>query len=185
MRSVLATAVLILLSLVSPAAAEEVLLPSRDLIFQPIIIQQTEPLSFDLMDFRADERFEAAHPNNPDIDHHSMFVIKRHVGAALGYDSGVVHGSVGFYLTVAEWGRWNFGVPTAELGLGRYRVFDRKLQQTVVKNEYALIVSVASVHYRMRYFRSLGANAYLNFEQVYDLRHNLSGSQVGVSFSTK
>ena len=183
MRPVLAIVALFLLSIVSAAAEEP--LPSRDLIFQPIGLQQPAPISFDLMDFRADALLEAAHKNNPDIDHHSMFIVKRHIGAALGYDSGVVHGSVGFYLTVAEWGRWNFGVPTAELGLGRYRVFDRKLQQTVVKNEYALIVSVASVHYRLKYFRSIGANAYLNFEQVYDLRHNLSGSQVGISFSTK
>ena len=112
-------------------------------------------------------------------------MIKRHLGIGAGDDHGIVHGSIGFYLTVAEWGRWNFGVPSAALGFGRYRLYDPKLQQTVVKDEYTVFVSLASVHYRLKYIRALGANAYINFEQVYDLRHNLPGSQVGMSFSSK
>jgi hypothetical protein len=182
MRWVLAVA--LLLSTSAAAAAEESL-PSRNLLFTPIVVPDVEPMNFDLVDFRAEQRLRAAHARRTDAEPHSIFVIKRHIGVAAGQDSGIVHGSLGLYLTIAEWGRWNFGVPAAELGFGRYLVYDPKLRQTVVKNEYTLIVSLASVHYRLTYLRAVGANAYINFEQVYDLRHNLPGSQVGISFSGK
>jgi hypothetical protein len=184
MRSVLAAVALLLLPSVAAATPEE-WLPSRELVLPLMAIPDVAPMNFDLMDFRADERLRAAQTKLTDVQPHSIFVLKRHVGIAGGYDNGVVHGSVGLYLTVAEWGRWNFGVPAAEVGLGRYRIFDPKLQQTVVKDEYTVFVSLVSVHYRMKYVRSLGATAYLNFEQVYDLRYNLPGSQIGISFSTK
>jgi hypothetical protein len=186
MRSVLAAVALLLLASLSAAvsaAAAQDCLPSRDLVFPRIAIPRVEPANFDLMDFRADQR-RAVVVKRPDVAPHSMFAVKRHIGLAAGYDNGV-HGSVGIYLTIAEWGRWNFGVPAAEVGLGRYRIFDRRLQRMVVRDEYTFIVSLASVHYRMKSIRSLGANAYLNFEQVYDLRHNLPGSQIGISFSSK
>jgi hypothetical protein len=182
MRSVLAAALLLLPS-VSAVAAEE-WLPGHTLMFPGLAIPRGEPANFDLIDFRADQR-RAVLVKRPDVAPHSMFAVKRHIGLAAGYDNGVVHGSVGLYLTVAELGRWNFGVPAAEVGLGRYRIFDRRLQKIVMRDEYTFIVSLASVHYRMKYIRSLGTNAYLNFEQVYDLRHNLPGSQIGISFSSK
>ena len=182
MRWVLAVA--LFLSASAAAAAEESL-PSRTLLFTPIVVPQIEPMNFALMDFRAEEGLRAVPARRPDAEPHSIFVIKRHLGVAAGQDNGIVHGSLGLYLTIAEWGRWNFGVPAAELGFGRYLVYEPKLRQTVVKNEYTLIVSLASVHYRLKYLRAVGAHAYINFEQVYDLGHNLPGSQVGISFSSK
>ena len=182
MRWVLA---IVLFLLPSAAAAAEESLPSRNLLLDPIVVPYVEPANFNLIDFRSEQRLLAAPPKPADADPHSIFVIKRHLGVGVGDDHGILHGSVGFYLTVAEWGRWNFGVPSPALGFGRYRVYDRKLQRTVVKDEYTVFISLASVHYRLKYIRALGANAYINFEQVYDLRHNLPGSQVGMSFSSK
>jgi len=177
--------VLVVVVVLLPAAVAAESLPSRDLLFDPIVVPQLEPANFNLIDVRAEQRRLTAPAKPTDVDPHSIFVIKRHLGIGAGDDHGIVHGSIGFYLTVAEWGRWNFGVPSAALGFGRYRLYDPKLQQTVVKDEYTVFVSLASVHYRLKYIRALGANAYINFEQVYDLRHNVPGSQVGMSFSTK
>src|SRR5262249_7288473 len=120
-----------------------------------------------------------------DEDPHTIFVVKRHVGVSAGYDNTVVHGSVGLYLTVAELGRWNFGVPSLGVGWGRYSLYDRDAQHAVRRSEPTIFVSVASVHYRVGYMRSLGVHAYLNLEQVYDLRYNMTGSQFGFSFSSK
>jgi hypothetical protein len=47
------------------------------------------------------------------------------------------------------------------------------------------MISLASVHYRVGYVHSLGSNLYINLEQVFDARHNLPGSQFGLSFSRK
>jgi len=33
--------------------------------------------------------------------------------------------------------------------------------------------------------QSLGMNWYLNLEQIYDLRYNMTGSQFGISLSNK
>src|SRR5215471_4436907 len=79
-------------------------LPSRELQLPPAVVQPSEPASFDLLDVREEERQEVR-KSRTDGDPHSMFVIKRHIGASMGYDNTVVHGSVGLYLTVAEWGR--------------------------------------------------------------------------------
>ena len=116
---------------------------------------------------------------------HTFFVVKRHLGASVGYDNTVIHGSVGFYVTVAEWGRWNFGVPSIGVGIGRYPIYDRRLGIPVTQSQPTVFVSVASVHYRVSYLRSLGVNWYVNLEQVYDLRYNMTGSQFGISFSSK
>ena len=113
------------------------------------------------------------------------FLFKRHIGASMGYDNTVVHGSVGLYVTVAEWGRWNFGVPSVGIGADRYPMYDRARNRSVMSNQATVFISIASVHYRLGYLRSLGANWYLNLEQVYDLRYNLAGSQFGLSFSSK
>src|SRR5262245_45187719 len=100
---------ILLLSSGASASGDSVV-PSRDLVLPLVSGQNIDPFSFYLLYVR-DEMHE-----NPkaarDGDPHSIFVIKRHVGASAGYDNTVVHGSVGLYLTVAEWGRWNFGVPS-------------------------------------------------------------------------
>jgi hypothetical protein len=116
---------------------------------------------------------------------HSIFGIKRHVGVAVGYDNDVIHGSLGFYVTVAEWGRWNFGGPSPALGFGRYAEYDNRTKHVFEKDQVALFISLASVHYRMGYVRSLGMNWYINLEQIFDTRQNALGSQVGITLSTK
>lgn len=170
-----------LLLLSSPAPADA--LPSRDLSVPLFVAPDVEPTNFDLVDFREDIREEVR--NIKVEDPHSIFVIKRHIGASVGYDNTVVHGSVGLYMTIAEVGRWNFGVPSVAFGLGRYPTYDRSERQSTMQAQPTVFVSIASVHYRVGYVRSLGFNAYINLEQVYDMRHNMSGSQFGVSFSTK
>jgi hypothetical protein len=173
---------MLFLSAVAPAPADA-LLPSRDLDQAILLLPDLEPVNFDLLDAR-----QAMHDEKIEIkneDPHTFFVVKRHIGASVGYDNTVIHGSVGFYVTVAEWGRWNFGVPSLGLGVGRYPLYDRRLGQAVTKSEPTLFVSVASVHYRVSYLRSLGVNWYVNLEQVYDLRYNMTGSQFGISFSSK
>jgi hypothetical protein len=165
------------------AVSPEGIVPSRDLELPPIVVQAIEPTSFDLLDVRDEMRTDPKAVK--DEDPHSIFVIKRHIGASAGYDNTVIHGSVGLYLTVAELGRWNFGVPSVAFGLGRYPIYDRSTKRSLMKSEATVFVSVASVHYRVGYLQSLGVNAYVNLEQVYDLRYNMTGSQFGFSFSTK
>jgi hypothetical protein len=169
--------------LLPPAAPAEALVPSRDLLLPPVVVQNIDPVNFDLVDARDALREEQR--NTRDESPHTIFVVKRHLGVSAGYDNTVLHGSVGLYLTVAEWGRWNFGVPSLGFGLGRYPMYDRAHAQAMMKSQPTLFVSIASVHYRVRYLRSLGVNWYLNLEQVYDLRYNMTGSQFGFSFSSK
>jgi hypothetical protein len=173
---------LLLLSPVAAGSTDDVL-PSRELPIPLAIVQNIEPMSFDLIDVREEAREDARniHNENP----HTAFVIKRHIGASVGYDNTVFHGSIGLYLTVAEWGRWNFGVPSLGVGVGRYPTYDRTERQSMMKSQATVFVSIASVHYRVGYLQSLGVNWYINLEQVYDLRYNMSGSQFGVSFSSK
>jgi hypothetical protein len=159
-------------------------LPSRVLDLPFASVPDSVPRSFDLIDVREDERLARA-PTHADADPHSFFIVKQHLGIAGGYDNGIAHGSVGYYLTVAEWGRWNFGVPSMEIGVGRYPSIDRLSQQPVMKDQLTFLVSVASAHYRVGYVRAWGLNWYLNLEQVFDLHANRAGSQVGLSFSPK
>jgi hypothetical protein len=112
-------------------------------------------------------------------------VIKRHIGASVGYDNTVLHGSVGLYLTVAEWGRWNFGVPSIALGFGRYPVYNARLNQSLMEDQLGIFVSMASAHYRAGYISAWGLHWYVNIEQVFDVHANRAGSQLGISFSTK
>lgn len=176
----IATMMLLLPAAQAPADAP---VPSRDLILPFVIVQNVDPVNFDLIDARDALREERETVR--DVVTHSHFIVKRHIGGSLGYDNTVVHGSVGVYLTVAEWGRWNFGVPSLGLGWGRYPIYDRSSGQAVMKNQPTVFVSVASVHYRVSYVQSLGVNWYINLEQVYDMRYNMTGSQFGISFSTK
>ncbi len=104
---------------------------------------------------------------------------------AAGYDNGVLHGSLGMYLTVVEWGRWNYGIPSPAIGFGHYQVYDPLRKQVAAKDESTLFISLASVHYRVGKVPALGMIGYVNLEQIFDLRQNMAGSQIGVSFSTK
>ena len=181
MRVWLAAALLLLSA--RPLVADE-LLPSRSLALPPALVTGIAPQSFDLIDLRAEEAASLIPPVR-EVTPKSIFGIKRHVGVGGGYDNGVLHASVGFYITVAEWGRWNFGVPSPAVGFGRYRVYDAKRKQGVLREESTIFVSLASVHFRAGHIRTLGVNWYVNLEQVFDMRRNMAGSQFGVSFSRK
>jgi hypothetical protein len=176
----LCTTVLLLASL-SPAFADDTL-PGCPLDL-PLAIVQPAPISFDMLDFRDEQRQPPPLPATEET--HSIFAIKQHLGFAGGYDNGSAHASVGFYITVAEWGRWNFGVPSFEVGVGRYPVYDRLSNRSLMKDQLAFFVSLASAHYRVGYVRAWGLNWYLNLEQVFDMKANRGGSQFGISFSRK
>jgi hypothetical protein len=174
-----------LLASLTPALAED-RLPARPIEVPAAIIPDHGPWSFDLLDFREEERLARLHATpTVDVAPHTFFNVKQHVGIAAGYDNGIAHGSIGYYLTVAEWGRWNFGVPSVEIGLGRYPTIDRLSQRETMKEQVTVLVSLTSAHYRVGYIRAWGLNCYLNLEQVFDLHENRAGSQFGLSFSTK
>jgi hypothetical protein len=157
-------------------------LPNRPLLVEPFVIPANNLVNFDLLDARA----ELAEPTAQSEEHpHTVFGIKRHVGLGAGYDSGVLHASIGLYLTIAEMGRWNFGIPSPAVGFGRAREFDTRRKQAVTKTQATILISLASIHYRGGYIRSLGMNWYVNLEQVFDSRSNLTESQFGFSFSRK
>ena len=176
------SAAVVLLFVALPAFADEPL-PSREVTLPIFELRGLEPMDFDLIDFRADERVPAK--NRVDVEPHSIFVVKRHLGAALGYDNGIVHTGIGLYLTVAELGRWNFGIPAVEFGIGRYHVYDQMRMLSLTKEQPTILISLASVHYRVAYLRSLGYTWYVNFEQIYDMRTNFAGSQFGFSLARK
>jgi hypothetical protein len=178
----LGAAVAFAIGSVCPAAADD-LLPSRDLGSVPFVIDGSPLVNFDLVDVR--EELEAERHAVLEGQPRSIFMRKRHVGAAVGGDNGLVHASIGFYWTVAEWKRLNFGVPAIEVGFGRYPEYDAAENQTHLKFKPTLIISLASIHYRVGYIKTFGLNCYLNFEQVHDLRVRFVGSQFGVSFSKK
>jgi hypothetical protein len=167
----------------SPQEVGDSLLPSHAIAVQTAVVESREPSSFDLVDFREEQRDRLR--ARPDVESRSIFGFKRLVGIAGGYDNENVHGSVGWYLTVAEWGRWNFGVPSPAIGFGRYGLYDQKRQQVVTSTDYTLIISLASVHYRAGHIKSLGMNWYVNVEQIFDIRTNMPGSQIGISLSHK
>ena len=175
----LLTTVLLLASL-SPVFADDVL-PGRPLDL-PFAIVIEPPISFDLLDFREERRLP---PPVTDAPSHSIFAVKQHIGFAGGYDNGSSHASVGFYITVAELGRWNFGVPSFEVGVGRYPAYDRIANRTFMKDQVAFFVSLASAHFRAGYIRAWGLNWYVNLEQVFDMKANRGGSQFGISYSRK
>ena len=164
-------------SVPTPPAAP---LPSHALPTSLIVLPATEGINFDLYDVRAELAEPASHN---EVQPHSIFTIKRHVGLAAGYDNGIVHGSLGLYLTVAQIGRWNFGVTSPAFGFGRYREMNARTRQSFMKTESTVLISLASVHYRGGYLRSIGKVWYFTLEQIYDSRANLTGSQFGFSFS--
>jgi hypothetical protein len=172
--------VVFLVAAVVPSFAQAPL-PARTLAFSVVTVPAVEPSSFDLYDFRMEQRHLAT--SQRDVQPHSAFVIKKHLGAAAGWDDGNAHASIALYVTMAEWGRWNFGAPTVELGLGHYPFYDEKHKRSSAANDWTILISVASIHYRLGYLPSLGVNWYLNLEQIVDMHSNLTGSQFGVSFS--
>jgi hypothetical protein len=176
--------VVFLIGSVVPSVGQQSL-PAEILAFPPFSIQVIEPQSFDLYDYRVEERQPAAAKKRSDGDPHTAFVIKKHLGASVGWDNGILHGSVGMYVTMAELGRWNFGAPTVELGLGRYPFYDEKRQRAMVSSDVTVLISIASVPYRLGYIPSWGLHWYLNLEQVVDMHSNLAGSQFGLTFSKK
>jgi hypothetical protein len=178
------TAVVLLASL-APARADDFLV-ARVIDVPMAIVPDHGPWDFDLIDYRAEERLARAHVTPiADVDPHSFFIVKQHVGIAGGYDSGIAHGSIGYYLTVAEWKRWNLGVPSIEIGVGRYPILDRRSQQVLMKDQVTFMVSVSSAHYRVGYIQAWGLHCYLNLEQAFDLHTNQMVSQFGLSFSPK
>jgi hypothetical protein len=177
----------IVLSLVLPTsarAADATPLPSRVLEIPTAIVPNIQPFSFDLIDWRAEQR-ERAKPVVAEVEPHSHFGMKQHIGFAAGYDNGVLHGSLGLYLTVVEWGRWNYGIPSPAIGFGHYQIYDPARKQVFAKDESTLFISLASVHYRVGKVPALGMIGYINLEQIFDLRQNMAGSQIGVSLSSK
>jgi hypothetical protein len=174
---------IVLLASLAPARAEEAL-PARPTPIVLATLAEPQPINFDLVDLRADER-AAQTPARSDKEPHSFFVVKQHVGIAGGYDNDSPHGSIGFYLTVVEWGRWNLGVPSLEVGVGRYPSYNARLNESFMKDEFAFFVSMASAHYRAGYMAAWGVNWYVNLEQVFDMHANRSRSQLGISFSRK
>jgi hypothetical protein len=182
MRWLLMTVVFVLAS--SAAAWADEALPARPLDPVSVTLPPMQPINFDLVDLRAEER-AARTPPPSDSEPHSIFVIKQHLGIAGGYDNGTAHASIGFYITVAEWKRWNLGVPGIEIGVGRYPAYDARLNQSFMKDEVAFFVSMASAHYRAGYIKAWGLNWYVNLEQVFDVHASRAGSQLGVSFSRK
>ena len=157
-------------------------LPARPLPIEPFVIPANHLVNFDLLDARAELSEPAA---RAEVQPRTIFGIKRHVGLGAGYDSGILHGSIGLYLTIAELGRWNFGIPSPAVGFGRSREYDAKRKQAVTKTQSTILISLVSVHYRGGYISSLGMNWYVNLEQVFDSRANLTESQFGFSFSRK
>lgn len=172
-----------LLASLTPALAED-RLPARLFDLPLAVVPEHGPWSFDLIDLRAEERLAGLAPRI-DVIPHTFFNVKHHLGVAGGYDDGMFHGSVGYYLTVAEWGRWNFGVPSLEIGVGRYPAIDRLSQRPIMKDALTFLVSIASAHYRIGYVPAWGLHGYFNLEQVFDLHENRAGSQFGFSFSTR
>lgn len=173
---------LFVLAVAAAAHAGDVL-PSRTLDLPLALVIAPPLIDFDLLD-RQQEEFAKEH-QVPDTDPHSFFVVKTHIGGAAGWDNGNPHGSIGIYLTVAEWGRWNFGIPAAALGFSRYRQYDQRTGRAIQKDEMTVMLSMASVHYRLGYIKSWGLNWYINLEQMYDMRTNMAGSQYGITFSRK
>jgi hypothetical protein len=181
MRWMLAT--VLLFASLTPGFADDAL-PSRAIAPAFAVLPPPPPVSFDLIDFRQDQRV-ASLPKVADVESHTHFITKHHLGVAAGYDNGTAHGTIGYYLTVAEWGRWNFGVPSIALGLGRYPTYNARLNQSVMEEQLGIFVSMASAHYRAGYIEPWGVHWYVNIEQVFDVHANRAGSQLGVSFSTK
>lgn len=170
------------LSATFASAPGNALLPSREWPIAYVMLVDAPGENFDLYDVR----FEMTEPPQySEVPKKSIFGVKRHIGFGGGYDQGIPHASVGFYVTVAEWGRWNFGAPSPAIGFGRYQVYDRRQKKYLRQLQSTILVSLVSLHYRGGYLRSIGKYWYLNIEQIFDSRANVNGSQFGISFANR
>ena len=83
------------------------------------------------------------------------------------HDNGILHGSVGVYLTVAEWGRWNFGVMAPGSDWPVIRSTTRGFVESVPKTEYTFFHHWRrSITASDTFSRSVCTG--INFEQMFD-----------------
>ena len=87
------TTVLLLASL-TPAFADEAV-PARAIAPAFSQLPPPQPVNFDLIDMRQEQR-TALLPKQSDVDDHTHFITKQHLGVAAGYDNGTVHGGAPF-----------------------------------------------------------------------------------------
>jgi len=145
--------------------------------------QQYEQLK--TYDFVAETIRQEIAQAKPEQETHTRFALKHHWGFGLGYDNQMVHGSVGMQVTVAEWGRWNYGVLGASLGFIRRSAVDSRTNRSYAKSDASLFITIASASYRIKYVPSLGMHWYVDFAQIYDMTHNMPVSQFGFSVAKK
>jgi hypothetical protein len=138
--------------------------------------------TYDWLNDRLTQQFAVKKAEKPE---HSIFNFKRHWGFGLGYDNRMIHGSAGMQMTIAEWGRWNYGTLGASLGFMRTSKLDEKTQRPIANNDLSLFITLASASYRIKYVKSLGYYWYVDFAQIYDMTHSVVGSQFGFSLSKK
>jgi hypothetical protein len=164
------------------AQGSDDVLPSIPIPFTPFVITGTDLVNFDILDVRAEN---AKHISNQDENSaHSLWTPKQQWDVGwLGVNGSTLHGTIlGTHMTVAEWGRWNFGTPGVGLGFIRHSVYDPGTKRALPREDLTCIINV-SVSYRLRYVRTLSRYAYLSFANTYDLRYNFPSSQFGLSFS--
>jgi hypothetical protein len=166
-------------------------LPSREIARQPFVLDVADLEDWALADFDAiDAATEAARQakwvKNVENPAKSLWAIKQHWDIGwIGVNGGMLHGTIlGTHLTVAEWGRWNFGTPGAGIGFLRHATYNQYTKQTLTREDFTFIANI-SISYRLGYIKAFGYNAYLNFANTYDLRFNFPSSQIGLSFSRK
>jgi hypothetical protein len=164
------------------AQGEEAVLPSTPVPFVPFTISGTDLVNFDVLDVRVENAKRIS--NQSEDSAHSLWVPKQQWDVGwMGVSGNTLHGTIlGTHMSVAEWGRWNFGTPGVGLGFIRRSVYDVRTKRALPRKDVTCIMSL-SVSYRLRYIRTLGRYAYLSFANTYDLRFNIPSSQIGLSFS--
>ncbi len=191
MRWIIAAAVCVFTAHLAAQTSSAPVLPSRSIPIAPFSISVDDLIDWSLADFDAmDARAEAArkaawtgHPENPAK---SLWAIKHQWDIGwLGFNGGVLNGTIiGTHLTVAEWGRWNFGTPGVALGFLRHAKFNEYTGQSVMVDDLTFLANI-SISYRLGHLQTFGYTAYLTFANTYDLRFNYPSSQIGFSFSRK
>jgi hypothetical protein len=136
-------------------------------------------------DFAAETIRQAILQTRSDKVEHTHFGLKRHWGFGLGYDNKAIHGSIGMQITVAEWGRWNYGILGASVGFIKNTELNPKTHESLTKNDISLFITIASASYRIKYVPSIGMYWYVDFAQIFDVTHTLPGSQFGFSLAKK
>lgn len=188
---VIAVALCVFAGPVYAAPASATALPSRAIATTPFVLDvdgliEWSLADFDAMDAQADAARQAAFAKSPENAAKSLWAIKHQWDIGwLGFNGGILNGTIlGTHLTVAEWGRWNFGTPGVGLGFIRHADYNRYTKQSVMKDDLTFLANI-SISYRLRQIKSLGYTAYLTFANTYDLRFSYPSSQIGFSFSRK